>query len=76
MFEAFRRISFTVATFSRTPLFHLCACMSHPAGAEAGIWSEVGAVLGLLSQAFATSGLCIAPLSGFGALTPNRFLIC
>ena len=34
--DAFQRISFTVASFSRTPLFHLCACIKSSAGADAG----------------------------------------
>jgi hypothetical protein len=35
--------------------------------------SEVGAGLAFRCNVLARSGLCVAPLSGFGDLTPNRF---
>ena len=74
--EAFRRISFTVASVSPAPRFHLCACMKSSAAAGPGIRSEVGAVLGFLCHALAASGLGFAPRSGLAGATPNRFLVC
>jgi hypothetical protein len=72
----FRRISFTVASVSRACRFHLCACIKSLAGAVPGIRSDVGAGVGLLSHAPATSGSAVAPRSGFGEPTPSRFLVC
>lgn len=62
--------------FSLMPRFHLWACMKSSAGATPGIWSDVGAVLGVLFHALATSGLGCAPRSGFDGRMPNRFLVC
>ena len=76
IFDALRRISFTVATSSRTPRFHLCACMKSSADAGPGMRSEVGAGLDFLSQGLATRGLGFAPRSGLAGPMPNRFLVC
>ena len=62
IFDAFRRISLTVASVSPAPRFHLGACMKSSEGATPGIRSEVGASFGRLSHVLVASGtgLCAA----------------
>ena len=76
IFDAFRRISLTVASVSPAPRFHLGACMKSSEGATPGIRSEVGASFGRLSHVLVASGLGFAPRSGFAGPMPNRFLAC
>src|SRR6478752_3633787 len=74
-FDAFRRISFTVASVSLACRFHLCACIKSPAGAGPDIRSDVGAGVGFLSHVLPTSGSGVAPRRGLGGPTPSRFLV-
>ena len=76
IFDAFRRISLTVASVSPAPRFHLGACMKSSEGAGPGIRSEVGASFGRLSHVLVASGLGFAPRRGFAGPMPNRFLAC